>query len=78
MRAYRISARAAGAGFDWDDVWGVIAKVEEELSELKNALKGGIQEKIALELGDMLFTLVNVARFAEIHPDSALNGSMKP
>ena len=77
MRAYRISARAAGAGFDWDDIWGVIAKVEEELSELKNALKGESREKIALELGDMLFTLVNVARFAKIHPDSALNGSIK-
>jgi len=77
MRAYRISARAAGAGFDWNDVWGVITKVEEELSELKTALRGESQEKIALELGDILFTLVNVARFAKIHPDSALTGSIK-
>ena len=77
MRAYRISSRAAGVGFDWNDVWGVIAKVEEELSELKNALQRESQEEIALELGDILFTLVNVARFAKIHPDSALNGSIK-
>ena len=77
MRAYRLSARAAGTGFDWDDVWGVVDKVEEELSELKDALKGDSREKIALELGDLLFTLVNVARFAKIHPDSALTGSIK-
>lgn len=77
MRAYRISSRAADVGFDWDDVWGVIEKVEEELSELKKALKGKSQDKIALELGDLLFTLVNVARFAKVHPDSALSGSIK-
>lgn len=77
MRAYRISSRAAGAGFDWNDVWGVVAKVEEELSELKNALQRDRQAEIALELGDLLFTIVNVARFAKIHPDSALNGSIK-
>jgi tetrapyrrole methylase family protein/MazG family protein len=81
MRAYRISERAARTGFDWDDMGGVMDKVEEEWSELKAEIgKNGVEpsrseqrrEQIALEFGDVLFTLVNVARFARIHPESAL------
>lgn len=81
MRAYRISERAARTGFDWDDIAGVMDKVEEEWSELKSEIgKNGAgteqpdnhQERIALEFGDVLFTLVNVARFARIHPEAAL------
>jgi uncharacterized protein YabN with tetrapyrrole methylase and pyrophosphatase domain len=86
MRAYRISERAARTGFDWDDITGVMGKVEEEWSELKSemggngsdgAAAGKQQEKIALEFGDVLFTLVNVARFARIHPESALTKSTR-
>jgi len=88
MRAYRISERAARTGFDWDDIAGVMNKVEEEWSELKTEIGNGVvdagrptdrkdpdsrTEKIALEFGDVLFTLVNVARFAHIHPESALS-----
>lgn len=81
MRAYRISERAARTGFDWDDITGVMGKVEEEWSELKGEIgktgnegAGGTrgQEKIAMEFGDVIFTLVNVARFARIHPETAL------
>ncbi|MBL7179420.1 MAG: nucleoside triphosphate pyrophosphohydrolase [Pseudomonadota bacterium] len=80
MRAYRISERAAKAGFDWDDMTGVIGKVEEEWDELKSVLTrddqaGRNQEHAALEFGDILFTLVNVARFARIHPETALAAS---
>jgi len=82
MRAYRISERAAGAGFDWDDIHGVLEKVDEELSEFKEALaNGGSNDadhaSIKLEFGDILFTLVNVARFASIHPETALAGSTR-
>ena len=76
LRAYRVSARAAGTGFDWEDVWGVIEKVEEELSELKAALTAENREEVALEFGDVLFTLANVARLARIHPEPALTQSI--
>jgi tetrapyrrole methylase family protein/MazG family protein len=80
MRAYRISERAARTGFDWEDISGVMEKVEEEWSELKTVLKKQIQfpknhARVALEFGDVLFTLVNVARFANIHPETALRDS---
>jgi len=80
MRAYRISERAARTGFDWEDISGVMEKVEEEWSELKTVLKKqkqspGNNARLALEFGDVLFTLVNVARFANIHPETALRDS---
>jgi len=79
MRAYRISERAAGSGFDWNDLTGVMQKVEEEWSELKAELDQaqGHPDRAALEFGDVLFTLVNVARFAHFHPEMALTGSIK-
>ncbi|MEZ4529088.1 MAG: nucleoside triphosphate pyrophosphohydrolase [Desulfobacterales bacterium] len=86
MRAYRISERAARTGFDWDDIAGVMEKTEEEWGELKAELKktkiqGDVDEQssrdIALEFGDILFTLVNVARFARIHPETSLAASTR-
>lgn len=82
MRAYRISERAAGAGFDWEDIHGVMDKVDEELIEFKEVLANGGSNKtdrtsLKLEFGDILFTLVNVARFASIHPETALAGSTR-
>jgi MazG family protein len=77
MRAYRVSERAAKTGFDWLDIFGVLEKVEEELAELKASLKveaptAKDKDLLASELGDVMFTLVNVARFAKIHPETAL------
>jgi MazG family protein len=82
MRAFRISDRAAKTGFDWDDITGVMQKVEEEWAELKTALsrQDGTEQQqnhLALEFGDVLFTLVNVARFARIHPEFSLRDSTK-
>ena len=82
MRAYRVSERAAKTGFDWNDISGVMQKVEEEWSELKTVLKRENrspkdQDLLSLEFGDVLFTLVNVARFAHIHPETALRNSTK-
>jgi len=81
MRAYRISERAARTGFDWDNISGVMQKAEEEWHEFQCALNekadDNAKEKIAVEFGDILFTLVNVARFAAIHPETALKASIK-
>ncbi|MFO7558152.1 MAG: nucleoside triphosphate pyrophosphohydrolase [Desulfobacterales bacterium] len=75
IRAYRISERAAGAGFDWDDITGVMTKVKEELAEFHSAHLKGEKDKASVEFGDILFTLVNVARFAGFHPETALEDS---
>lgn len=77
MRAYRISERAAGTGFDWDDLPGVMKQAEQEWAEFKVEVGDGepsdrSKSKASIELGDVLFTLVNVARLAGIHPETAL------
>jgi MazG family protein len=77
LRAYRISERAARAGFDWDNIEGVMQKAEEEWSEFQCALNEKNKADISVEFGDILFTLVNVARFAAIHPETALKDSIK-
>ncbi|MDP6395825.1 MAG: nucleoside triphosphate pyrophosphohydrolase [Desulfobacterales bacterium] len=82
MRAYKISEKAAGTSFDWNDISGVIQKVEEEWSELKCAISekngtGNNQDNLILEFGDLLFVLVNLARFSNIHPETALSGAIK-
>ncbi|MFO7666343.1 MAG: nucleoside triphosphate pyrophosphohydrolase [Desulfobacterales bacterium] len=77
MRAYRISERAARTGFDWDNIDGVMKKAEEEWSEFQCALNKNNKNDISVEFGDILFTLVNVARFAAIHPETALKDSIK-
>ena len=81
MRAYRISERAARTGFDWEDMGGVLDKAEEEWGELKTELARDASafnpEDVALEFGDVLFTLTNVARFASIHPETALSAATR-
>jgi MazG family protein len=72
MRAYRISERAAGAGFDWESMDEVMVKAEEEWQEFRSEVDGGESRQVSLEFGDILFTLVNVARFARIHPETSL------
>ena len=81
MRAYRISERAARTGFDWNDIGGALDKTEEEWLELKTELGRDAaafnHEDVALEFGDVLFTLTNVARFAGIHPETALSAAIQ-
>lgn len=69
-RAEKIQKKAAKAGFDWPDVWGAVDKLAEELTELSDAISSekGIKE----ELGDVLFSVVNVARFLGVDPEEAL------
>jgi len=81
-RAHRLSERAAAAGFDWDDISGPMEKVEEEWNEFRSELRKEEKsekrsEKTGMEFGDILFSLVNVARFAKIHPETALAASIR-
>jgi XTP/dITP diphosphohydrolase len=70
-----ISRRAAAAGFEWDDLAGVWAKVDEELDELRQALAQGDPAHAQSELGDVLFTLVNLARWSNLDPEAGLAGT---
>ena len=73
--AMTISRRAAAAGFEWDDLAGVWAKVDEELDELRQALAQGDPAHAETELGDVLFTLVNLARWSNLDPEAGLAGT---
>ena len=73
--AMTISRKAAKAGFEWDDMKGVWDKVHEELDELKEAVSSGDPKHAQEELGDLLFTLVNVARWCDIQPEEGLAGT---
>ena len=72
MRARKLQERAARVGFDWPDMEATLAKVDEELGELKDALDGGDDKALAEEIGDLLFACVNVARRLGIDPEQAL------
>jgi MazG family protein len=71
-RAWQVSKAAVKAGFDWDDIQGVLNTLREEIQEFEAAYQQGDAGDILLELGDIFFTLVNVARFAKIYPETAL------
>lgn len=71
-RAYRLGRRAATVGFDWPNVDGVEAKIQEELVELRQARVDGATAAIEEELGDLLFSVANLARYLEVDPESAL------
>lgn len=72
IRAHRIQDRASRVGFDWKNVDDVFCKLEEELIEFREAVKGKQQEAIEDELGDMFFVLVNISRFVGVNPEDAL------
>jgi len=72
VEAEKISGKAAGVGFEWPDVGGVLDKLQEEAQELARAQASADQEHIEAEIGDLLFTLVNLARFVKVDPEQAL------
>jgi XTP/dITP diphosphohydrolase len=76
VKAYRIQEKASGVGFDWDHAGQVWDKVVEELHEFRDELEkpdpDSDKEKLELEFGDLLFALVNYARFIDINPETAL------
>ena len=71
VKAYRIQDKVRGVGFDWDHEDQVWAKVEEELKEFQDEVAAG-SDRAADEFGDVLFALINYARFKGINPDEAL------
>jgi len=75
LRAHRIQERVAGVGFDWEDAQGALEKVREEVEEVAEALGEGDPDRLAEELGDLLFSVVNVARLAGSHAVPALEGA---
>lgn len=76
VEAAQISSRAAGAGFDWEGAEQVLEKLDEEIEELEDARRTGApRERIEDEIGDILFTIVNVARFLHVDPEQALRGT---
>jgi MazG family protein len=77
LRAYRVGQKASHAGFDWPDMQGPTDKVEEEWREFQAALESGDRQRQQEELGDVLFSLVNVARKLKIEPELALRGTIE-
>ncbi len=74
-RAEKLGRRASGTGFDWPDTGGVREKITEELGELDEAAQDTDKQRIAEELGDLLFAIVNLARHLKIDPEQALVGA---
>lgn len=77
VKAIRLQEKSATVGFEWDDTEQVLAKVEEEMTELKEAVSSGNKDKIEDEMGDVFFSLVNYSRFLKIDADSALERTNK-
>jgi MazG family protein len=71
-KAFRIQERVARVGFDWEDHRGALQKVDEELTEVRDALASENPERVDEEIGDLLFAVVNLARLAGTHPTNAL------
>ena len=73
IRAEKVQKKAAKVGFDWDDVEGAFQKIGEEAGELLEAYRNGDQVNMQEEIGDLLFAVVNAARFLKVDPEEALN-----
>jgi XTP/dITP diphosphohydrolase len=77
VKANRIQDKVAGVGFDWEEPQQVWEKVQEELSELNEEVKNGNTNKIESEFGDVLFSMINYARFIKVNPENALEKTNK-
>jgi XTP/dITP diphosphohydrolase len=77
VKASRIQEKVAGVGFDWENPAQVWEKVQEELSELNEEVKAGNQENTEKEFGDVLFSMINYARFIGVNPENALEKTNK-
>jgi MazG family protein len=75
MEALQITTKAARVGFDWKDAASVLTKLDEEVAELREALRNGPEKAVAEEVGDLLFAAVNLARKAGVDAESALKGA---
>ena len=77
VKASRIQDKAKGVGFDWEEPEQVWEKVQEELQELHDEVQGSDQDKIESEFGDVLFSMINYARFLNVNPEDALERTNK-
>ena len=77
VKASRIQDKVAGVGFDWEEPQQVIEKLKEELEELDVEVQAQDQDKMEAEFGDVLFSLINYARFLKINPENALERTNK-
>src|ERR1700733_1298391 len=75
LEGLQLTKKAARTGFDWDNAEGIFDKLREETGEIQHALKGGNQRKLEEELGDLLFAVVNLARFLHVDPEIALKNA---
>lgn len=75
LRAYRIQEKAAAVGFDWKSIDGVLAKIREETKEVDESLDAGMNAEVAEEIGDLLFAVVNLARFVKVDPEARLRAA---
>ncbi|CCF19364.1 Protein mazG [Pseudorhizobium banfieldiae] len=73
--ALKLQQRAAKVGFDWSEAEPILDKIEEEIGELREALRGGQKDKVKDELGDLIFALVNIGRHVDADPEDALRGT---
>ena len=77
IKAYRIQDKVAGVGFDWEKDEQVLDKLKEELQELKEEIASNDKDAMEAEFGDVLFSMINYARFLGINPDQALERTNK-
>lgn len=77
VKASRIQDKVAGVGFDWEEPQQVFEKVKEELAELQEEIEAGDTDKIEAEFGDVLFSMINYARFLKVNPENALERTNK-
>ncbi len=77
VKASRIQDKVKGVGFDWEEPHQVWDKVEEEIQEFQEEIKNGDQDKIEAEFGDVLFSMINYARFLKVNPEDALERTNK-
>ena len=75
LKAEKVQRRAKKAGFDWDEVNGALSKVLEEANEVAVEIKNGNTQNASMELGDLLFAIVNLSRFINTNPEEALNNA---
>ena len=77
QKAYKIQKKAAKVGFDWENADGAMLKLEEEIEEVREAVKQGDNLNIEEEIGDMIFAVINISRKLKVDPEEALNRTIK-
>lgn len=77
QRAFRLQEKAASTGFDWDNVEDIWAKIDEEIGEVRKAADDGNKNELEEEIGDLIFSAVNLSRFMGVNPEDALRRTIK-